>query len=52
MQNKYKVIFVIGPPGVGKSTQCDKLVEKYNFIHFRQVIYSEKKYQKEQKMEN
>ena len=34
MQNKYKVIFVIGPPGVGKNTQCYKLVEKYNFIHF------------------
>ena len=34
MKNKYKVIFVIGPPGVGKNTQCDKLKEKYNFIHF------------------
>ena len=34
MENKYKVIFIIGPPGVGKNTQCDKLVEKYNFIHF------------------
>ena len=34
MQNKYKVIFVVGPPGVGKNTQCDKLVQKYNFIHF------------------
>ena len=34
MDNKYKIIFMIGPPGVGKNTQCDKLVEKYNFIHF------------------
>ena len=34
MEDKYKVIFVVGPPGVGKNTQCDKLVEKYNFIHF------------------
>ena len=34
MENKYKVIFIIGPLGVGKNTQCDKLVEKYNFIHF------------------
>ncbi len=33
-ENKYKIIFVIGPPGVGKNTQCDKLVKKYNFIHF------------------
>ena len=34
MDNKYKIIFMIGPPGVGKNTQCDKLVEKYNFLHF------------------
>ena len=34
MEEKYKVIFIVGPPGVGKNTQCDKLVEKYNFIHF------------------
>ena len=34
MEEKYKVIFVVGPPGVGKNTQCDKLKEKYNFIHF------------------
>ena len=34
MEDKYKVISVISPPGVGKNTQCDKLVEKYNFIHF------------------
>ena len=34
MEEKYKVIFVIGPPGVGKNTQCAKLVEKYKFIHF------------------
>ena len=33
MEELYKVIFVIGPPGVGKNTQCDKIVEKYNFIH-------------------
>jgi UMP-CMP kinase family protein len=32
--NKYKVIFIIGPPGVGKNTQCDELVKKYNLIHF------------------
>ena len=34
MAEKYKVIFIVGPPGVGKNTQCDKLVEKYKFIHF------------------
>ena len=34
MEEKYKVIFIVGPPGVGKNTQCDKLVQKFNFIHF------------------
>ena len=34
MEEKYKVIFIVGPPGVGKNTQCDKLIEKYKFIHF------------------
>ena len=33
-EDKYKVIFIVGPPGVGKNTQCDKLVENYKFIHF------------------
>ena len=33
-EDKYKVIFIVGPPGVGKNTQCDKWVEKYKFIHF------------------
>ena len=33
-EDKYKVIFIVGTPGVGKNTQCDKLVEKYKFIHF------------------
>lgn len=27
------VIFVLGGPGVGKGTQCGKIVEKYGFIH-------------------
>ena len=31
--SKYRVIFIIGPPGVGKNTQCDLLVKKYNLIH-------------------
>ena len=34
MAEKYKVIFIVGPPGVGKNTQCDKLVEKYKFVHY------------------
>ena len=31
---KYRVIFVLGAPGSGKNTQCDNLIQKYNFIHF------------------
>jgi adenylate kinase len=30
---KAKVIFVLGGPGSGKGTQCDKLVEKYHYNH-------------------
>ena len=37
MEEKYKVIFIVGPPGVGKNTQCDKLVQKFNFIHLGAV---------------
>ncbi|KAF3916798.1 hypothetical protein ABW20_dc0108573 [Dactylellina cionopaga] len=28
-----KVIFVLGGPGVGKGTQCAKLVKEYDFVH-------------------
>jgi len=28
------VIFVIGGPGSGKGTQCEKIVKKYGFTHF------------------
>lgn len=27
------VIFVLGGPGAGKGTQCDKLVKEYKFVH-------------------
>nr|KAF6443060.1 adenylate kinase 5 [Molossus molossus] len=30
---KRKIIFMIGGPGSGKGTQCEKLVEKYGFTH-------------------
>lgn len=30
---KYNVMFVLGGPGAGKGTQCEKIVEKYGFVH-------------------
>ncbi|XP_048207581.1 adenylate kinase isoenzyme 5 [Perognathus longimembris pacificus] len=30
---KHKIIFMMGGPGSGKGTQCEKLVEKYGFTH-------------------
>uniref|UniRef100_A0A8C4X7G4 Adenylate kinase 5 n=2 Tax=Erpetoichthys calabaricus TaxID=27687 RepID=A0A8C4X7G4_ERPCA len=30
---KSKIIFVIGGPGSGKGTQCEKITEKYGFTH-------------------
>lgn len=31
--SKVKVIYVLGGPGVGKGTQCSKLVQKFEFCH-------------------
>ena len=31
---KWKIIFVLGSPGGGKNTQCDKIEEKYQIFHF------------------
>ncbi|KYN18812.1 Adenylate kinase isoenzyme 1 [Trachymyrmex cornetzi] len=28
-----KTIWVIGGPGCGKGTQCDRMIEKYGFLH-------------------
>lgn len=28
-----KIVFVVGGPGCGKGTQCDKIVAKYGFTH-------------------
>ena len=30
---KAKVIFVVGGPGSGKGTQCEKIVKKYGYTH-------------------
>ena len=28
-----RVVFVLGGPGVGKGTQCAKIVEQYGWVH-------------------
>uniref|UniRef100_A0A1B0AIF9 Adenylate kinase isoenzyme 1 n=1 Tax=Glossina pallidipes TaxID=7398 RepID=A0A1B0AIF9_GLOPL len=30
---KVPIIWVLGGPGSGKGTQCDKIVQKYGFVH-------------------
>ncbi|XP_021362238.1 UMP-CMP kinase-like [Mizuhopecten yessoensis] len=30
---KYNVIFVLGGPGAGKGTQCDKIIRKFGYVH-------------------
>ena len=33
ISRKVNVVFVLGPPGSGKGTQCQKIVEKYGYDH-------------------
>jgi UMP-CMP kinase len=28
-----RVVFILGGPGVGKGTQCAKIVEQYGWVH-------------------
>lgn len=32
-RNKMKIIWIIGGPGCGKGTQCEKIIAKYGFAH-------------------
>ncbi|KGG51734.1 hypothetical protein DI09_28p150 [Mitosporidium daphniae] len=32
-KGKYKVIFVLGGPGVGKGTQCSKMAQEFGWVH-------------------
>jgi adenylate kinase len=29
------IIFIVGGPGSGKGTQCERIVQKYGFTHLR-----------------
>ena len=31
---QFKIIFVLGTPGAGKNTMCDRIIEKYQIFHF------------------
>uniref|UniRef100_A0A1B0CYY3 Uncharacterized protein n=1 Tax=Phlebotomus papatasi TaxID=29031 RepID=A0A1B0CYY3_PHLPP len=31
---KVPIVWILGGPGSGKGTQCDKIVAKYGFSHF------------------
>jgi len=31
--SKYNVLFVLGGPGAGKGTQCEKIIKDYQFLH-------------------
>lgn len=33
MAEKPKIVFVLGGPGAGKGTQCQKIVERFQFVH-------------------
>ncbi len=33
MAGKPNVVFVLGAPGAGKGTQCQKIVEKFGYVH-------------------
>lgn len=32
-EQKPKIVFVLGAPGAGKGTQCEKIVEHFGFTH-------------------
>ena len=31
--DKPTVVFVLGAPGAGKGTQCERIVEKFGYVH-------------------
>ena len=35
------VVFVLGGPGAGKGTQCEKIVKRYGFVHLSAGGYTQ-----------
>jgi len=33
VEKKPQVVFILGGPGAGKGTQCQKIVEEFSFVH-------------------
>jgi adenylate kinase len=33
------IIFIVGGPGSGKGTQCERIVQKYGYTHLRFAFY-------------
>lgn len=33
-----RVVFVLGGPGSGKGTQCDRMVKELGMVHFRYLL--------------
>ncbi|XP_069182034.1 UMP-CMP kinase 1 isoform X2 [Procambarus clarkii] len=33
MSDKYNIVFVLGGPGAGKGTQCEKIVKEFGYVH-------------------
>lgn len=33
LENRPKIVFILGGPGSGKGTQCDIMTSKYNYVH-------------------
>jgi len=45
VEKKPQVVFILGGPGAGKGTQCQKIVEEFSFVHLSagELLREEKK---------
>merc|ERR1712080_741206 len=46
------IVWVLGGPGCGKGTQCDKIVAKYGYTHLSSGIYSGRRWPLAQREES